>query len=103
MKLCSRTMLACCVCIAALTLSTRATYGQTEACCLTNGTCQDLLVISCTDLGGTPLGPGTTCATTTCPDPVPAVSHVGLVALLLLTAVAGVIVIRRNRRGDVVA
>ena len=64
MKLCSRMMLIGCVCIAVLALSTRATYGQTEACCLANGDCQDMLAISCTTLmpPGTPQGPGTTCA-----------------------------------------
>lgn len=36
-------------------------------------------------------------------DIIPAVSNVGLVALLLLTAVAGVIVIRRSRRGHAAA
>ena len=149
MKLCSRTMLAYCVCIATLTLSTRATYGQTEACCLTDGACQNLTSANCLALSGTPQGPGSVCAPlegcclpdATCIDtnpdcclaaggtpcgpgnlclgdlnmngiddacdslnhPIPAISDYGLVALLLLTAVAGVIVIRRGRKGDVVA
>jgi len=42
-------------------------------------------------------------ATDTGQELIPAVSDYGLVALLLLTAVAGVIVIRRGRKEDVVA
>lgn len=37
------------------------------------------------------------------PEPIPAMSNLGLVALLLLTAVAGVIVIRKARRGGAAA
>ncbi|MGD8454113.1 MAG: GEVED domain-containing protein [Phycisphaerae bacterium] len=36
---------------------------QTEACCFGDGTCADLLPIDCMNLGGTPMGVGTTCAT----------------------------------------
>jgi hypothetical protein len=40
---------------------------QTEACCFCDGTCADLLVSDCLNAGGIPQGPGTFCATVTCP------------------------------------
>jgi len=62
MNLSSRILLAGCVCIALLSCSTSAAFGQTEACCLPNGTCQNATVLSCTvDLGGTPSGAGSVC------------------------------------------
>src|SRR6185295_723915 len=45
------------------------TLASREACCLPNGTCQDLTSSQCQAAGGAPQGPGTTCATTTCPAP----------------------------------
>ncbi|MCK4626692.1 MAG: hypothetical protein KAV00_15365 [Phycisphaerae bacterium] len=36
---------------------------QSEACCLTDGSCQNLLPADCHTLGGTPQGPGTQCTT----------------------------------------
>ncbi|MFQ5589878.1 MAG: dockerin type I domain-containing protein [Phycisphaerae bacterium] len=43
-----------------------------EACCLFDGTCIDVPPSECTCIyGGIPRGPGTTCATTICPPPVP--------------------------------
>jgi hypothetical protein len=45
---------------------------QPEACCFPTGSCQDLLPPDCVAQGGSPQGPGTSCATVTClppPDP----------------------------------
>lgn len=42
--------------------------GQ-QACCLTGGDCQDMEPENCTQSGGEPQGPGTTCATTQCGGP----------------------------------
>lgn len=39
----------------------------TEACCLTDGSCVEMLPMTCTGLGGVPQGSGTTCETTSCP------------------------------------
>jgi serine protease len=38
-----------------------------EACCFTGGGCTDTTPANCTANSGTPQGPGTACATTTCP------------------------------------
>ena len=40
-----------------------------QACCLADGTCQDLGVDQCTAAGGTSQGPGSDCATATCEQP----------------------------------
>lgn len=39
------------------------------SCCLPDGSCQDVIEVDCTGLGGTFNGPGTDCNTTTCPQP----------------------------------
>jgi hypothetical protein len=39
----------------------------TEACCFLDEHCEDLVPFVCRQRGGTPMGPGTTCATTICP------------------------------------
>ncbi len=39
-----------------------------EACCFTDGTCQDLAPRDCAAFGGFPMGMGTTCATVQCPQ-----------------------------------
>ncbi|MGD0596520.1 MAG: MopE-related protein [Sedimentisphaerales bacterium] len=39
------------------------------ACCFPDGSCMDLMGSECTDYGGMPAGPGTTCATYVCPQP----------------------------------
>lgn len=41
-----------------------------EACCFDDGSCVDGFPDLCSDLGGTPQGPTSTCATTTCPQPI---------------------------------
>jgi len=41
--------------------------GRTEACCFPDGSCLDLERSVCVAQGGNPQGPGTSCATTTCP------------------------------------
>jgi hypothetical protein len=38
------------------------TQEQPEACCLPDGSCQDLLPTVCQSIGGTPQGPGTVCS-----------------------------------------
>ncbi len=43
---------------------------EPEACCLRNGTCVDVSSVDCTVLGGTPQGPGSTCATIPACTPV---------------------------------
>jgi hypothetical protein len=40
------------------------------ACCLSDGTCQDVIELDCGDLGGTYQGAGTDCATANCPQPL---------------------------------
>lgn len=40
-----------------------------EACCFPDGTCDDIDPCCCRDLGGTPQGAGTDCATVDCPQP----------------------------------
>ncbi|UCG58974.1 MAG: PASTA domain-containing protein, partial [Phycisphaerales bacterium] len=40
--------------------------GQSQACCLPDGTCRDLTTQECLAQGGIPQGQGTTCATTDC-------------------------------------
>ncbi len=40
----------------------------TEACCLFDGSCVDVTPGECQTLGGTPQGPGTSCATVICPE-----------------------------------
>ncbi len=40
-----------------------------EACCFSDGSCQDLVPAVCTAQGGTPQGPGTTCASVICLGP----------------------------------
>jgi|GEM_PF-2125299 len=40
-----------------------------QACCLEDGTCQDISTADCTSAGGTSQGPGTDCAGTSCPQP----------------------------------
>ena len=43
--------------------------GNTLACCLPDGTCLDTNEICCREAGGTPQGPGTSCATFSCQLP----------------------------------
>lgn len=45
------------------------TGGGNQACCFTDGTCQNLPAPQCIAQSGTPQGAGTTCATVTCPLP----------------------------------
>jgi len=93
--------------MATLALSASVSYGQTVACCMPDGTCQNLTAGSCTAMNGRAGVIGSACQgdnngngiDDACEEIVPAVSNVGLVLLLLLTAAAGVIVIRRGRRG----
>lgn len=81
------------------------------ACCFTDGTCQNLDPLCCVANGGRAAVWGSVCLgdnngngiDDACEEVIPAVSNVGLAALLLLTAVAGVIVIRRSRRGHAAA
>ncbi len=40
------------------------------ACCLPDGSCTDVVEVTCVDQGGLFEGPGTTCATTSCPQPL---------------------------------
>ncbi len=40
-----------------------------QACCFSNGNCTDLLPATCIQQGGTPMGSGTTCANSVCPQP----------------------------------
>jgi len=40
-----------------------------EACCFRDGSCLDLDPAACRSAGGTPQGPGTSCATVQCPPP----------------------------------
>ncbi|MCK4657982.1 MAG: hypothetical protein KAV82_00535 [Phycisphaerae bacterium] len=40
-----------------------------EACCLPDGSCQDLMLSDCNSMSGTAQGLGTQCATTQCPQP----------------------------------
>lgn len=40
---------------------------STEACCLTDGSCVEMLPMTCSSLGGIPQGSGTTCKTASCP------------------------------------
>ncbi|UCG32164.1 MAG: hypothetical protein JSU68_10915 [Phycisphaerales bacterium] len=40
------------------------------ACCLSDGTCQDVIELGCGDLGGTYQGAGTDCDTADCPQPL---------------------------------
>lgn len=46
-------------------------FAPNEGCCFSDGTCSDLPPSSCTASGGTPQGPGSTCATANCPQPCP--------------------------------
>jgi hypothetical protein len=50
-----------------LTISTGPCPPTTQACCFSDGQCEDLTALECTISGGTPQGEGTTCSTTTCP------------------------------------
>jgi hypothetical protein len=52
--------------IALLPLTPFAHAQGPEACCFTDGSCQDLDPAQCDTLGGIPQGPGTDCATTGC-------------------------------------
>src|SRR6185436_10028860 len=40
-----------------------------NACCLSDGSCQNLLSSNCAALGGISQGPGSTCATASCAQP----------------------------------
>lgn len=81
------------------------------ACCFTDGSCQDLDPLCCEANGGKAGVWGSACQgdnngnniDDACEEVIPAVSDYGLIALLLLTAVAGVIVIHRSRRGHATA
>jgi len=42
---------------------------QPEACCFPDGSCAELTPADCINQGGTPQGPGTTCASVNCPLP----------------------------------
>ena len=79
----------------------------TEACCQPDGTCVMLDPLCCTNQGGRPQGSGSACQgdnngngiDDVCEEIISAISDYGLVALLLLTVAAGVMVIHRVRRG----
>lgn len=43
--------------------------GPSVACCMTDGTCIDTSEVCCRETGGTPQGPGTSCATFACALP----------------------------------
>ncbi len=43
--------------------------GASQACCLPDGTCVDTSEVCCRETGGTPQGPGTSCATFSCQLP----------------------------------
>lgn len=84
-----------------------------EGCCLPDATCINTDPDCCRAAGGTPCGPGNLClgdndgngiddACDSLIHPIPAISDYGLIALLL-TVVAGVIVIRRTRRRQAAA
>ncbi|UCC30105.1 MAG: hypothetical protein JSU86_18145, partial [Phycisphaerales bacterium] len=49
-----------------------ATFICPEACCFSNGTCQDIAKELCVAQGGAPQGAGRTCADVTCPLPTEA-------------------------------
>ncbi len=44
--------------------------GNLQACCLPSGVCLDTYLACCVDIGGIPMGAGTSCATTVCPAPI---------------------------------
>lgn len=44
---------------------------EPRACCFTDGTCQDLKPVACTDGGGMPRAVGVLCASNPCPQPCP--------------------------------
>jgi hypothetical protein len=44
---------------------------EPRACCFTDGSCQDLKPVACTDASGTPLAVGVLCASNPCPQPCP--------------------------------
>jgi hypothetical protein len=74
--------------------------GSTEACCFTNGSCQDLTMADCTKAGGTAQGSGTNCATTVCSKPlIPSLTPWGLIAAAAVLGLIGVMRIRRRRNG----
>ncbi|MCP3905186.1 MAG: hypothetical protein GY715_16295 [Planctomycetes bacterium] len=44
-------------------------FAGEAACCFDDGSCQDLIGEACTEAGGIGQGPGTSCASFTCPQP----------------------------------
>jgi hypothetical protein len=70
------------------------------ACCLANGSCQDLILEQCDTLNGDFIGEGTSCATVDCAAPVaaPLLSIGGLVAALGALAALGVYRLAIRRR-----
>lgn len=102
---------ACCTAQGGMPQGPGTTCKGLVACCFSDGTCQDLDPLCCVANGGTPGVWGSACQgdnngngiDDACEEIIPAISNYGLVALLLLTAVAGVIVIRRSRRGHAAA
>jgi len=77
------------------------------ACCFTDGTCQNLDPLCCAANGGRAGIWGSACQgdnngngiDDACEEIIPAVSNLGMALLAVLVLIAGVIVIRRTRRG----
>lgn len=72
---------------------------QTQACCMGNARCEDLVRVDCSFFEGISQGTGTTCSGTTCPAlaPIPATSQWGVMVMLLLILCAGTIQFGRRR------
>jgi len=70
------------------------------ACCLANGSCQDLMVTQCDGQSGTFIGEGTSCQQIDCDRPVaaPVLSITGLIAALGALAALGVYRLATRRR-----
>lgn len=78
----------------ALTLNCAVAGDQ--ACCLSDNSCSELLVGSCTAQDGTPQGVGTTCVCATCSPPIPTITSWGLLATVGLLILAGSVIVRRR-------
>lgn len=92
------------VAVAALLVLLLATAARANlplgACCLANGTCQDLMVTQCDGQNGTFIGEGTSCQQIDCDRPVaaPVLSITGLVAALGALAALGLHRLATRRR-----
>jgi len=64
-----RLMLAVSTCIGMFAAGTRATDDTPRACCLPDGTCQNMPIQTCVDQGGAPGGDATSCAAFICGCP----------------------------------